>query len=137
MGLPHKLNRIEYEPHLALRRVSSDFHSFFLRFSLSFFFAHPINPKGLVVFYIFQGLIHIFKDIFTKFQDKRHFFQIPGIFQVCANPVPCGRSRLLQRCGSVFACRSSVLGSIPGWPMGQVKCFRSMTRILTFMLLYY
>ena len=58
---------------------------------------HPINPKGLVVFYIFQGLIHIFKDDFTKFQDKRQFFSIPGVFQdqgqiqglfqVCANPV--------------------------------------------------
>ena len=31
--------------------------------------------KGLVVFYIFQRLIHIFKDEFTKFQDKRHFFK--------------------------------------------------------------
>ena len=44
-------------------------------------FVHPINPKGLVVFYIFQGLIHIFKDNFTKFQDNRHFPQIPGVFQ--------------------------------------------------------
>ena len=32
-------------------------------------------------FYIFQRLIHIFKDDFTKFQDKRHFFQIRGVFQ--------------------------------------------------------
>ena len=40
-----------------------------------------MNPKGLVVFYIFQGLIHIFKDDFTKFQDIRHFFQFPGVFQ--------------------------------------------------------
>ena len=44
------------------------------------FFAHPINPKGLV-FYIFQGLIHIFKilqnsrtipgqkALFLKFQE--------------------------------------------------------------------
>ena len=49
------------------------------------FFAHPINLKGLVVFYIFQRLIHIFKDEFTKFQDssrtKGTFFQIPGDFQ--------------------------------------------------------
>ena len=62
---------------------------------------HPINLKGLVVFYIFQRLIHIFKDDFTKIQDnsrtKGTFFQIPGVFQdqdqfqglfqVCANPV--------------------------------------------------
>ena len=34
-------------------------------------FAHPINPIGLV-FYIFQGLIHIFKD---------DFYKIPGQFQ--------------------------------------------------------
>ena len=56
---------------------------------------HPINPKDLV-FYIFQGLIHIFIDNFTKFQDKSHFSQISGVFQdqgqiqglfqVCANP---------------------------------------------------
>ena len=41
----------------------------FLRF-LHIFFAHPINLKGLVVFYIFQRLNHIFKDDFTKFQDN-------------------------------------------------------------------
>ena len=35
------------------------------------FFVHPINPKGLV-FYIFQGLIHIFKEIL---QNSR---TIPG-----------------------------------------------------------
>ena len=29
------------------------------------FFAHPKNSKGLAVFYIFQGLIHIFKEDFT------------------------------------------------------------------------
>ena len=29
--------------------------------------------------------------------------------------LPCGRSSLLQRRGRVFACRSSDLGSIPGW----------------------
>ena len=58
---------------------------------------HPINPKELLVFYIFQGLIHIFKDNFTKqFQDKSPFQipgvfqdqgQIQGLFQACANPV--------------------------------------------------
>ena len=69
-----KLNRIEYELHLALQRASSNFNSVFAIYT-QFFFAHPINPKGLSVFY-FQGLIHIFKDNFTKFQDKRHFFQI-------------------------------------------------------------
>ena len=52
-GLPHKLNRIEYESHLALRRVSSEFHSFFCDFHS--FFAHPISLKGLVVFDIFKG----------------------------------------------------------------------------------
>ena len=41
------------------------------------FFAHPINLKGLVVFYIFQRLIHIFKDDFTKFQDN---FRTKGTF---------------------------------------------------------
>ena len=66
-----------------------DFHSFF---------AHPINPKRLVVFYIFQRLIHIFMDDFTKFQDnsrtKGAFFKFQEFsrtkvkfFQVCANPV--------------------------------------------------
>ena len=96
-----KLNSIEYESHLALGHVSSDFHSvFFFQFS-QFFFAHPINLKGLVVFlYFFQRLIHIFKDDFTKFQDNfrtkgtfckfQEFFQdygqIQGLFQVCASP---------------------------------------------------
>ena len=42
---------------------------------------HPIKLKGLVVLYIFQRLIYIFKDDYTKFQDKRQFFQIPGVFQ--------------------------------------------------------
>ena len=58
--------------------------SIFLQFLCDFhtvFFAHPINLKGLVLFYIFQRLIHIFDDDFTKFQDRRHFFQIPGVFQ--------------------------------------------------------
>ena len=35
-----------------------------------FFFGASINLKGLVCFfYIFQRLIHIFKDDFTKFKD--------------------------------------------------------------------
>ena len=67
-----------------------DFHSFF---------AHPINQKGLVVFfYIFQRHIHIFKDDFTKFKDnsrsKGTFFKFQEFyrtkvkfFQVFANPV--------------------------------------------------
>ena len=75
------------------------FTQFFAIF-IGFFFAYPINPIGLVVFYIFQELIHIFKDNFTKFKDnsstKGTFFQIPGVFsdqcqiqglfQVCTNP---------------------------------------------------
>ena len=79
------------------------FTQFFLRLPQVFFFAYPINPKGLVVFYIFQGLLNIFKDNFIKFQDKRHFFQIPGVFkdqgqiqglfQVCVKPV---QQRFLQ-----------------------------------------
>ena len=39
--------------------------------------------------------------------------------------LPCVRSQLLQLCGRVFACRSSNLGSIPGWD--RVKYFRSTT----------
>ena len=57
----YKLNRIEYESHLTLGRVSSfcDFYSFL---------AHSINPEGL------------------KFQDNcmtkgSFFFPIPGVFQ--------------------------------------------------------
>ena len=45
----------------------------FIQFFCDFdtvFFAHPINPKGLFVFYILQELIYIFKDDFTKFQDN-------------------------------------------------------------------
>ena len=74
--------------YLAIFRVFCDFHTGF--------FAHPINLKGLFVLYIFQRLIHTFKDDLTEFKDKRHFFQIPevfqdqgqiqGLFQVCANP---------------------------------------------------
>ena len=45
------------------------FTQFFAIFT-QFFFVHPINLKGLVVFYIFQRLIYIFKDYFTKFQDN-------------------------------------------------------------------
>ena len=62
-------------------------------FSLSFqkvFFAHPINPKGLV-FYIFQGLIHIFKEIL---QNSR---TIPGQKALFSNsrnfPRPRSNSR--------------------------------------------
>ena len=76
------------------------FTKFFLQFSQGFF-AHPVNSKGIVVFYIFQRLINIFKDDFTQLQDKSGtkdtFFQIPGVFQdrgqiqglfqVCVNPV--------------------------------------------------
>ena len=65
----YRTNWIEYESHLILQSVSSDFHSFFCDFH-TVFLAHPINPKALVVFCIFQGLIHIFKDNFTKFQGN-------------------------------------------------------------------
>ena len=60
------MNRIEYESHLVLRRVSSLFHSvFFYDFDTVFLYS-----KGLVAFCNFQGLSHIFKDGFTKFQDN-------------------------------------------------------------------
>ena len=52
-GLPHKLNRIEYESHLALRSAHSDFYSVSCDF-YTVFLAHPINLNGLVVFYIFK-----------------------------------------------------------------------------------
>ena len=77
-------NWIEHESLRSLKLYLNDFQSGFLRFSHSFF-AHAINPKGLVVFYIFQGQIHIFKEYFTKVQDnsrtKGPFLQIPGVFQ--------------------------------------------------------
>ena len=50
-----------FDVHLA---ISTQFYAIFTQF-----LAHPINLKGLVVFYIFQRLIHIFKDDCTKFQD--------------------------------------------------------------------
>ena len=55
------------------------------------FLAHPINLKGIVGFYIFQRLIHIFKDNLTKFQDnprtKGTFFQDQGqIFSGLCEP---------------------------------------------------
>ena len=42
------------------------------------FFAHPINLKGLIVFYIFQGLYHIFKEDYKipgQFPTKGSFFK--------------------------------------------------------------
>ena len=48
------------------------FTQFFVIFT--HFFADPMKLKGLVVLYIFQELIHIFKNDFTKFQDKRYIF---------------------------------------------------------------
>ena len=38
--------------------------------------------------------------------------------------LPCRRSRLLQRRGRVFACRSSDLGSIPGWGRYNIFALR-------------
>ena len=52
-GTTAQLNRIEYEFHLALRRVSCDFTQFFAIFT-QFIFVHPINLKGLVVFLYFS-----------------------------------------------------------------------------------
>ena len=46
----------------------------YLAIFTQFFFVHPINLNELVVFYIFQWLTNIFKNDFTKFQDKKHFF---------------------------------------------------------------
>ena len=64
-------HRQQYELHLALWRISSDFNLVFFCDFHTVFLAHPINLKGLVVFFfIFQRLIHIFKDDFTKFQDN-------------------------------------------------------------------
>ena len=59
------------------------FIQFFLRFSQ--FFAHPINLKRLVIFLYFSKTNSYFQGWFYKipgqFQDKRHFFQNPGVFQ--------------------------------------------------------
>ena len=62
--------------------------AFFTLFFCDFhtvFFAHPINLKGLVVFLYFSKTNSCFQGCFYKilgqFQDKRHFFQIPGVFQ--------------------------------------------------------
>ena len=39
--------------------------------------------------------------------------QCLGIYNILL--LPCGKSRLLQRRGTAFACRLSNLGLIPGW----------------------
>ena len=44
----------------------NNFHMFFVIFTGFFLLTSCILD--------FQGLIHIFKDDFTKFQDKRYFF---------------------------------------------------------------
>ena len=65
--------------HTSLCDVYIAFFSHFFAIFKKKFFAHPINMEGLVVFYIFQRLIHIIKDDFTKFQDnsrtKSSFFE--------------------------------------------------------------
>ena len=58
---------------------------FFLRF-FSQFFAHPINLKGLVVFFIFFKDLCIFSRMILRNSrtiqgQKALFFQIPGVFQ--------------------------------------------------------
>ena len=108
------------------------FTQVFLRFSYSFF-AHPINLKELVVFYIFQGLIHISKDNFTKFQDKRHFFPIPGVFQdqgqiqglfqVCANTG--------QGYTTVFMLNSLEHVICPGQKFKRTKLFQNTVKPVT------
>ena len=123
----------EYELQLALWRESSDFHSVFLRFSHSFF-AHPINLKGLVVFYIFQRLIHIFKDDFTQFQDnsrtKGTFFQdqgqiFPGLCEPCKSisHIICHinpKSNLwiyvvVMECRSLFSSTVTLISGVSSW----------------------
>ena len=64
----HKLNGIEYKSHLPLQRVSSDFHSVFCDFHTFFCASHKSEKTHCILY--FQGLIHIFKDNFTKFQDN-------------------------------------------------------------------
>ena len=91
-GTTGKLNRSTMRPR------SSTNPAIFTLFS----FTHRINPiewKRISVFYYFQGQFHIFKGNLTKFQDKWHYFEIPGVvqdqgqiqglFQVCANTVMC------------------------------------------------
>ena len=60
------------------------FIQFFAIFT-EFFCASHKSERTSCIFYIFQRLIHIFKDDLTKFQDnfrtKGTFFQIPGVFQ--------------------------------------------------------
>ena len=76
LGLPQKLNRIEYESHLALRRVSSDFHSVFAIFTGFFSASHKSERTSCILYFsktnsYFQGWFH---KIPGQFQDKRHFF---------------------------------------------------------------
>ena len=52
-----------------------------MRFSHSFFSASHKSERNSCIFYIFQRLIHIFKEDLTKFQDnsrtKGTFFPVP------------------------------------------------------------
>ena len=84
---PDQTASSEYKSHHPLRRVSSDF-LIFLPFSHSFF-AHPINLKGLVVIYMFQGLTHIFKDNFTNSRtipgQKALFFKFQEFSRTWSN----------------------------------------------------
>ena len=81
--------------HLALRRVSSDFHSVFFAIFTQFFFVHPINLKGHVVFLYFSKTNSYFQGWFYKIPGQKALcFKFQefsrtkvNFFQVCANPV--------------------------------------------------
>ena len=62
MGLPHKLNRIEYESHLTLQDVSSDFHSVF-------FYFHTVFCDFHTVFFILSHKSERTHCILKKFKD--------------------------------------------------------------------
>ena len=95
----YRTNWIEYQWHLALRRVSSYFHSVFFAIFTGFFCASHKSERTSCILY-FSKTNSYFKNDFTKFQDnsrkKGTFFQIPRffqnqwqiqlLFQVCANP---------------------------------------------------
>ena len=84
LGLPHKMNRIEYKSHLALQRVSSDFHSVFFCDFHTVFFAHPIKREMTSCIWYFSRTNSYFQGWFYKipgqFEGKRLFFLIPGVF---------------------------------------------------------
>ena len=78
-NLDYHTNWIEYESHLALGRVSSDFHSVLGNFTKFFCASHKSERTRILYFSrinsYFQGW---FYKIQGQFKDKGHFFQIPG-----------------------------------------------------------